>query len=425
MAEEDLEALRLEKEKAERKLKLMADIVEKLSKKPETSSFDVKAIVEPRIKEINDKLEFKTQEIEKALASIEERLKKPEKGGKDVSSLIKTIEPRLAKLEEVSKNFESISELQKKINELIEKQSQPKEQKPQHTELANYDTIMSKISSLESRINSQDIEKIKEFLNSKNSIIKAAVEEEAEKKFGYVLRGLEELEAGVRKLGKEVMFSLKEIDAIKADMKALSLVKEDLLNFKKEKENLYATIDVRMEEMERFIEKTKKNVKIEMKDEIKDLSSAIENLRSSISKIDAIKKDVENKIALLRNETDRILEERVNEVMDVIGKNMNEMMGDVEKRFLKIGKPLNEEMLKSAILKERDFIKKIIDSKTAKIEKKLSESLKNIENRLAKNEERISNIEKNMRLVMKSRKEMSERMKKRESEIKRLLEELR
>jgi hypothetical protein len=376
---DDMETLRQEKEKAEKKLKVMADIVEKLSKKPESSGFDIKSVVEPRIKELNDKIEFRTQEIEKALASIEEKVKIPPKiSGKDYSGAIKAIEPRLAKLEELGKNVESLSKLEQKMNEFMDRQAvqdqtdSKQKQQDAKEQSAGYEILLARIREIERQMLSrqEDSEKLKQFLASKDGIIQSSIQEEADKKFGYVVRGLEEVETSIRKLGREVAYNLKEMDAIKNDLKTMTLIKEDLLNFRKEKETLYETMDVKKEEISRLLEKQRKNVKVDIAVELRAMKA---------------------------------------------------MIADVEQRLNQMGKPLNEEKLKSTLSKDREIIKKSIETRASKTE----DRIKSLDVRLSRSEAKVSVLDKNITAASRSKKELDDRMKKREAEIKRLLGELK
>ena len=376
---DDMETLRQEKEKAEKKLKVMADIVEKLSKKPESSGFDIKSVVEPRIKELNDKIEFRTQEIEKALASIEEKVKIPPKiSGKDYSGAIKAIEPRLAKLEELGKNVESLSKLEQKMNEFMDRQAvqdqtdSKQKQQDAKEQSAGYEILLARIREIERQMLSrqEDSEKLKQFLASKDGIIQSSIQEEADKKFGYVVRGLEEVETSIRKLGREVAYNLKEMDAIKNDLKTMTLIKEDLLNFRKEKETLYETMDVKKEEISRLLEKQRKNVKVDIAVELRAMKA---------------------------------------------------MIADVEQRLNQMGKPLNEEKLKSTLSKDREIIKKSIETRASKTE----DRIKSLDVWLSRSEAKVSVLDKNITAASRSKKELDDRMKKREAEIKRLLGELK
>jgi peptidoglycan hydrolase CwlO-like protein len=125
-----------------------------------------------------------------------------------------------------------------------------------------------------------------------------------------------------------------------------------------------------------------------------------------------------------KEEISRLLEkQRKNVKVDIAVelRAMKAMIADVEQRLNQMGKPLNEEKLKSTLSKDREIIKKSIETRASKTE----DRIKSLDVRLSRSEAKVSVLDKNITAASRSKKELDDRMKKREAEIKRLLGELK
>jgi uncharacterized protein YukE len=115
-----------------------------------------------------------------------------------------------------------------------------------------------------------------------------------------------------------------QVKNIKNEIYEKMFTKDDLVKFKKEKYELYKTIDAKKNELETMLEKGRKD--------IQNVNELFRNLEASKIQIDGMKKDVENRFNFMKNEIDIKIDGRMKKLMDDIDKKMKE----TDKRFSEI-----------------------------------------------------------------------------------------
>jgi len=286
-------------------------------------------------------IDKKLSELEQAITEINNTLSKISSG----VEIAEEVEKNIAEMQENFENKLNVirSETEKLIDDKISKflVSVNKEIRRLNKKIDEMGSIEERVkSSINQEMKNFSLEKIREDLNEINSQIEAiknnlndyieSLDEHIKNLFNKELRHVYRTQEEKSNEMLEIL-SLKMNEKLKDQVKNIKneiyekmFTKDDLVKFKKEKYELYKTIDAKKNELETMLEKGRKD--------IQNVNELFRSLEASKIQIDGMKKDVENRFNFMKNEIDIKIDGRMKKLMDDIDKKMKE----TDKRFSEI-----------------------------------------------------------------------------------------
>jgi DNA repair exonuclease SbcCD ATPase subunit len=260
------------------KCKDLATIIEEMSSAAEeVPATKVENVLEPKLKELEQRFVTQLQDLKGGMESLEKKLKKPvkEKGelGDITGEIEEKIEPRLAGLEEQMKALGKISELEEKLKGLTGESKEGKEGKRVPKKLSiledriiktmqedlieiketveslynSFDTMRDrtekKIQKIQEALTPETVKKLEELISFLDKAVPAKVKEEVGDKFNSIFDQLKTLREDTSALEEEMKKLLKEIIKSQQTIESFKGMKEDIARLQLEKDNLYKTAE--------------------------------------------------------------------------------------------------------------------------------------------------------------------------------------
>lgn len=365
------------------KIKSMAQIIEKLSKKQREAE-KLKPEFEEKIREIDKKIEFKTQEIKNILTSLEERLKRTGKVESTLKVIDEKLDERIKPIEEALKNLEKISEIEERINKLA---SRDDEEEIKKTAKAleiedmkrDIEVLGVRIKKIEDILKPQTIRRFYDIAERFENIVEDKVRNESDRTFDRIVDLLTDINARLMDVLKANNRNFEEIGEIKSEIRNLKMIREELIQFKHEKNRIYEHVDYRISEIMNIINNLKNSIEA-------SFSNLNQNVDFLNSKTEKFREDVRiaiNNIREMQKKLEKKAEDYVRFEHVVKGFERDMKKGKFEKRVISIVSPK---------LKE-------IEKNINKLEKKLDMELtkiSNFSNNIVSEIGKINNVIKNI-----------------------------
>jgi chromosome segregation ATPase len=312
---EDEEGLKKELERERKKTKSLAKIIEKVSTAAPETAEKPAADVEPRLKEIESKMDEKVQsqmkEVKDAVAAIGTKVEasaKSEKGErtgtkvkdmidkvqadttKKISEFEETLKKMIEKIEvpkkeggEVSKGLSafggrvdfkneileirsSLKDLDRGINELRdETDTRITKIKEQIKVLEKMPIIEEKLEGLLEKMSPGNIEKLKKFVFSADEITGEVIPNEIEKKVTKeltpVFNDIKDVRDDIEKLSENIKTLFSEINFFRGEIKNLYKLSDYISELQKEKGKIHEKMDEKEDNLIRMVNKLEGVVK--------------------------------------------------------------------------------------------------------------------------------------------------------------------
>lgn len=387
---EAIKKLENEKSALLEKTKNLAGIIEDISSKYQEAP-PVEKVIEPRIKEINDKLESKLKEFGDSLDSIKKGIEKPEKS-KELSGALKEIkekiDAKISSIEGQMKNFDKVSALEENIKSISERL----DSRPEMKELTMFG------ENVESQTKIGEVKKSIENLSESLNELKGEIEPRIQNLENQIkdVEKLSVLEENIKflneKLGTEAVKKLKEL-IFSSDEIYNQIIPQEirrhvsdrlipiLSDIKELKESLEEH-DARASKILSSISDIKNNVKLldKLEENIDDLHSENEGLNKKLKEQES---EFFDRFADLKSDIKKNLDDFYDEIQELkkTQKEISKTIGDRVKENI-------SEFSKSKVSE----IEKSVDSKLVNIKTYLSNKQLDLENRI----KQFNNIEKNL-----------------------------
>jgi DNA repair exonuclease SbcCD ATPase subunit len=387
---EAIKKLENEKSALLEKTKNLAGIIEDISSKYQEAP-PVEKVIEPKIKEINDKLESKLKEFGDSIDSIKKGIEKPEKS-KELSSVLKEIkekiDAKISSIEGQMKNFDKVSALEENIKSINERL----DSRPEMKELTMFG------ENVESQTKIGEVKKSIENLSESLNELKGEIEPRIQNLENQIkdVEKLSVLEENIKflneKLGTEAVKKLKEL-IFSSDEIYNQIIPQEirrhvsdrlipiLSDIKELKESLEEH-DARASKILSSISDIKNNVKLldKLEENIDDLHSENEGLNKKLKEQES---EFFDRFADLKSDIKKNLDDFYDEIQELkkTQKEISKTIGDRVKENI-------SEFSKSKVSE----IEKSVDSKLVNIKTYLSNKQLDLENRI----KQFNNIEKNL-----------------------------
>jgi chromosome segregation ATPase len=301
-----IEALKREKVELEEKYKSLAEIIEHLSKKAGEKA-EESIDIEPKLAELNEKIEAQISALKEEIASLKSRIGKPVRIRKEIESFLEELreksEPRLASLEEQIKTLQEklenltlpgaqqqvptsitldIEKFSRELNEvkdvvtLLKKSIQEFKQleEPRIVGLEErVRLIEERVSDLVSTFSEDNIRRLKEIISTTSEIydnfIPKVVQRETEKRLETVFKDINVIRDTLRKVDERTMKLNETINHVEKRLIELDKVKNEInflykendsirQNMKEEKEKLWEDVNKIVSSLEKKMESLSK-----------------------------------------------------------------------------------------------------------------------------------------------------------------------
>jgi len=267
-------------EELRQKCKDLATIIEEMSSNmEEVPGANVENIIEPKLKEVEQKFTTQLQELKGGIESLEKKLERPVKGkgegGDLVGKIEEKIEPRLTTLEEQMKALDKISELEETIKGItgekeVKEGKEGKEIKKKLSILEDriiqtmqedlievkeavenlynsFDTMRDKtekrIQQIQEALTPDTLKKLEDLISFLDKAVPSKVKEEVGDKFNTIFDQLNDLRENTLALETKMKKVLEEMGETRQTIKPIKEIKDDINKLQLEKDKLYKTIE--------------------------------------------------------------------------------------------------------------------------------------------------------------------------------------
>lgn len=359
---------------------------------------------------LNKKKNEKIKEKEKIIKDIEKEKKEIEKRDEQIMKLLELIDKNKKEIENIDKHIQNISgiELDKLNKEIIELRT-------------NFSKLEFKKNSLMNAIknNEEKIKSISEEIEELNREIENIREREKEKIGKDNAEMLKELDAKINKLKEKLNYLEKRKEYLNNNKLQLSLLNEKLNLFNK---NLLETSSILANKKEK-IEKLKQELALYKYD--KEFDKKLKEIYDNINKKQKLLIEQETLLNQL-NKQKEIFNEEINEISklsicpkckrEMDAKHKENLINQIKEKILEIDK--NILSINNEIIEVNNEIKKLIEEeKILKEEENKMFKAKLIEEEIKREKKNIDDILKNKKFIEEKIQELSDNIKKIESEI--------
>ena len=413
------------------KCKDLATIIEEMSSAvEEVPSGKIENVLEPKLKELDQKFTTQLQDLKGSLESLEKKIGKSGKKGdlSGISSEIEEkIEPRLAGLEERMKALDKISELEEKVKNLPEEPKEGKQTEGKKTpkklsileervfqtmqedmiELKeavenlynSFDRMRDKtdknMQKIQEALTPETLEKLEELIAFLDKAVPAKVKDEVGNKFNSVFDQLRELREETSALDKMMKKVLEDVSESRQNIEPIKGIKEDVDKLQLERDKLYKLIeDIKIKSMQ-----NDNDLEMSFKTQIDDIikkfdgfDEVIENhLKStgervnkllsefSQTKLQEMEKKYYAEVSAVQ-ESVKNLNSELSKFEELVNSTFDSLRSGMEKFNLKIDKLKEKEKdqhlkINQKILDNKVHLDKTIDALSNDIEEKLNRDM--------------------------------------------------